>query len=158
MKHGFCASALIRESTPARIPHACRAVSAFAFTHEIHPGVRHVSGPMLMEVVEKRHPVALEPVRFEITERKRKGVIDAYQHWRAGAQLGHEPFSNGAAGPVFTWTFTWEHLVGHRAGRRHVDAQTGQARLRRLRARVIDPDHPGEPWAQLTPSRASAAI
>ena len=80
------------------------------------------------------------PMHLEIAQRKREAVVDADQRRRVLGQPLDQPFGDAAPRPVFARRWRRQHLDRRRVALGQIDAQTLQARGRRLRARIVDAD------------------
>src|ERR1035437_4431166 len=71
--------ALLGQPSPARVPHAHRAVTYGAVTDKIDIGVVLVGRPMPLEIIKESGPVRLEAMHLEIAQRELEAVFDANQ-------------------------------------------------------------------------------
>ena len=67
-------------------------------------------------------------------------MVDADQGRRGFGKPLDQPFRDAASGPIFARRWRRSDFNRRRVGRGHVDAQTLQARARRLRPRIVDAD------------------
>ena len=94
MKDGFCVRTYFRDSPPARITTAGRAISTLTFTNEIDVGVVLICRPVLLKIVHKRWPVVGLLVLLEISQRERKAVVNARQREGCFREPFNQPLSN----------------------------------------------------------------
>ena len=95
------ARAFLSQPPPAGIAHPRRTITHRALTYEINVGVILVSRPMALEIVEEGRPVGLQAMLLEVTQRKRKAVVDADQRGLVFGQLVYQPFGDIASRLVF---------------------------------------------------------
>jgi len=99
---------------------------------------------MALEVVTEELPIERYAMVLEISQRKRKAVVNADQRRRPFGEFFNQPPSNALASPILAWTgWRLDLLRGGRAVG-CVNAQALKARRGRLSARIIDADVPFE--------------
>ena len=78
MENRFGATTELGQPAPARVTHPRGARTAKSVPDEINIGERLIRGPVSLEIVQKRGPVAHKPVPPEAGQRKREPMVDTH--------------------------------------------------------------------------------
>jgi hypothetical protein len=127
VENGFRrAGALLRQTAPTRVATARRARAVQTFEHEVDVNLP-IRRPMMLEVVEKCGPIALQAIGVEILPGEGKAVVDADQYRLRVGQSFDQPFRDASPTPVFPQRGRRRDFEGNRVALGREDAQTRQA-------------------------------
>jgi hypothetical protein len=86
-----------------------------ALAYQIDAGVVPVGGRVAMEVVEERRPVEREAVRFGVSQREGKAMVESRQRRTIFGEPINQPFRNIASSPVSVRARRWGTSIGSEA-------------------------------------------
>ena len=140
MEDGFRPTSVdFRDPPPVPVTRPRSPFAANTVAHKIDVNLL-VCGPMTLEVFQKEPPIEREVMALEVPERKGEAVVDPDECRAVFREKLCQPFGDSPPGPVFAGAGRGLDLNWRRCTLGHVDAQSPEARSRRLCSGVVNPD------------------